>query len=227
MKVHDRVFCNRPQIIAAEYLSFGCSDITFSSYGPYWRQARKICVTELLCPSRINSFQFIRAQEIAQLLFTVSTHSEFELDLSELLMRLTNDVLCRVAFGKRFMGESTQRFGKEGKSLAGVLVETQELLGGFCVGDFFPSWSWVSSVSGFKKRLEMNLEDLRGVCDEIIKDHLKKKNEKKTEDFVDVLLRVQNQKDLKVPITHDNLKALVLVTSLLFYFLSYTSSILK
>ncbi|GKG31956.1 hypothetical protein Tco_0426906, partial [Tanacetum coccineum] len=30
------------------------------------------------------------------------------------------------------------------------------------------------------------------------------------EDFVDVLLRVQKQHDLEVPITDDNLKALVL-----------------
>ncbi|KAK9277668.1 hypothetical protein L1049_007215 [Liquidambar formosana] len=49
LKTHDHVFANRPQLLAAQYLSFGCSDVTFSRYGPYWRQARKICVTE--CPS--------------------------------------------------------------------------------------------------------------------------------------------------------------------------------
>lgn len=64
LKVHDDVFCNRPQLISAQYLSFGCSDVTFSRYGPYWRQARKICVTELLSPRRVNSFKFVRNEEV-------------------------------------------------------------------------------------------------------------------------------------------------------------------
>ena len=93
-------------------------------------------------------------------------------------------------------------------------METQELLGGFCVGDFFPEWKWVNSVSGYKRRLERNLEDLRAVCDEIIKerDQAKTTSLDGREDFVDVLLRVQQRDDLEVPITDDTLKALVLVT---------------
>lgn len=82
-------------------------------------------------------------------------------------------------------------------------------------GDFFPEWRWVNLVSGYKRRLMKNLEDLRSVCDEIIEEHLKKKKkEKNSEDFVDVLLRVQRQDDLEVAITDDNLKALVLVSSI-------------
>lgn len=126
-------------------------------------------------------------------------------NVSELLFKLANDVLCRVAFGKRFVGEG---------DLARVLIETQALLAGFCAGDFFPEWEWVNSVSGMKRRLLRNLEDLRRVCDEIINEHLKKRditNESGREDFVDVLLRVKEREDLEVPITDDNLKALVLV----------------
>ncbi|KMT01634.1 hypothetical protein BVRB_9g210960 isoform A [Beta vulgaris subsp. vulgaris] len=208
LKVHDHVFCNRPQIIAAQYLSFGCSDVTFSSYGPYWRQARKICVTELLAPRRVNSFQLVRVEELTRLLSTVSAQSGSEVDVSKAFFGLANDMLCRVAFGKRFISESTRGVGK---NLVDVLTETQELLAGFCVGDFYPSWGWVNSVSGFKRRLERNLEDLRRVCDEIIEEHIKKeRRENEGEDFVDVLLRVQKQENLEVPITDDNLKALVL-----------------
>ncbi|GAB4840539.1 hypothetical protein Ancab_021309 [Ancistrocladus abbreviatus] len=215
LKTQDHICCDRPQIIAAEYLSFGCSDVTFSLYGPYWRQARKICVTELLSSKRVNSFQLVRVEETDRLLSAVLTWSGSEVDMSELFFNLANDILCRVAFGRRFRGER----GK-GLDLVGVLTETQELLAGFCLGDFFPEWRWVNSVSGYRRRLERNLKDLRRVCDQIIEEHLKKNKdeegkfgEEEREDFVDVLLRVQKQEDLEVPITDDNLKALVLLAA--------------
>lgn len=140
-----------------------------------------------------------------------------ELNLSELFFNLANDIICRVAFGKRFITGSGK--GERKHELDKVLTETQALLAGFCIGDFFPEWGWVHSVSGTKRRLERNLKDLREVCDEIINEHLEKRevmksDEKLTgnnkEDFVDVLVRVRERDDLEVPISDDNLKALVL-----------------
>jgi cytochrome P450 len=215
LKTHDHVFASRPNVLAAQYLSFNRSDVSFSPYGPYWRQARKICVTELLSSKRVNSFQLVRDEEVNRLLGSVSGQSGSELDLSKMFFTLANDVLCRVAFGKRFKEESGE--GQK-RHLVGVMTETQELFGGFCLGDFFPDWEWVNSLSGYKKRLIRNLEDLRAVCEEIIGEHVKKGQDSYggdgKEDFVDVLLRVQQREDLEVPITDDNLKAIVLVISL-------------
>ncbi|KAI3863316.1 hypothetical protein MKX03_008271 [Papaver bracteatum] len=218
LKTHDHVFSNRPQIIGAQYLSFGCTDITFSRYGPYWRQARKICVTELLSPKRVNSFHLIRNEEVDILIDSISKLSGSEVDMSEKFFVLANDVLCRVAFGKRFISDD------ESNRLPKVLTVTQELFSGFCIADFYPGLEWINSVTGLKKKLLKNLSDLRSVCDEIISEHMNRdNNQNKTvgggghipapdrEDFVDVLLRVQKAGDLEVPITDDNLKALVLV----------------
>ncbi|PON39712.1 Cytochrome P450, E-class, group I [Parasponia andersonii] len=214
LKTHDHVFASRPQLVAAQYLSFGCSDVTFSRYGPYWRQARKICVTELLSPKRVNSFGIVRAEETSRMVSHVSTRSASEVDMSKVLFTLANDILCRLAFGRRFLREEEGGGAEPGEGqkrhLVGVLAETQELLGGFCVGDFFPEWEWVNSVSGYKRRLEKNLDDLREVCDEIIEEHEKATSLDGREDFVHVLLRVRRRDDLEVPITDDNLKALVL-----------------
>ncbi|KAL3728650.1 hypothetical protein ACJRO7_033260 [Eucalyptus globulus] len=215
LKTHDHVFANRPQLIAARYLSFGCSDITFSSYGPYWRQARKICVTELLSSKRVGSFQLVREEEMARLLGALRSLSGSEVNMSKIFFGLANDVLCRVAFGKRFITEGSEEGEKS--HLMRVLTETQDLLAGFSVGDFFPRWEWVNWVTGFERRLQNNLVSLRGVCDEIIGDHVKKRERRimgfdaddDSDDLLDVLMRVQ-QEDLEVPITDDNLKALVL-----------------
>lgn len=141
------------------------------------------------------------------MLSVVSTQSGLETNMSKMFFSLSNDILCRVAFGRRFKEE-----GEKGE-LVDVLTETQELLAGFSVGDFFPGWGWVNSVTGFKRRLKKNLQDLRRVCDEIIEEHLGRRDRRcvsEREDLVDVLLRVQQREDLDVAITDDNLKALVL-----------------
>ncbi|CAA6659669.1 unnamed protein product [Spirodela intermedia] len=51
LKTQDHVLASRPALLSAQYLSFGCSDVTFSPLGPYWRQVRRICVSELLSPA--------------------------------------------------------------------------------------------------------------------------------------------------------------------------------
>ncbi|KAJ9709673.1 hypothetical protein PVL29_001245 [Vitis rotundifolia] len=203
LKTHDHIFANRPPLTAAQHLSFGCTDVTFS-HGPYWRQARKICVTELFSPKRVTSFQLIRNEETHHLITSLSALSGSETDLSQLFFTLANNVLCRVAFGKRFMDDSEG----EKKHIVDVLTETQALFGGFCIGDFFPDWKWLNTITGFNRRLRKNLEDLIAVYNEIIEEHVNE--EKEREDFVGVLLRVQKRKDLEVAITDDNMKAIVL-----------------
>ena len=143
-KTHDHVFASRPPLTAAQHLSFGCSDVTFSPHGPYWRQARKICVTELLSPKRVTSFQLIQNEETHHLLTSLSALSGSETDMSQLFFTLANNDLYRVAFGKRFMDDSEG----EKKHMVDVLTETQALFAGFCIGDFFLDWKWLNSITG-------------------------------------------------------------------------------
>ena len=104
-----------------------------------------------------------------RLLGSLSAQSGSELDLGKMFFTLANDVLCRVAFGKRFKEDSGEDEGQK-RHLVGVLIETQALFARFCLGDFFLGWDWVDSLSGYMKRLRLskNLEDLRAVCEEII-----------------------------------------------------------
>uniref|UniRef100_A0A7N2KVX2 Uncharacterized protein n=1 Tax=Quercus lobata TaxID=97700 RepID=A0A7N2KVX2_QUELO len=70
----------------------------------------------------------------------------------------------RVGLVQRFKEESGEDEGQK-HHLVGVLTETQALFTGFCLGNFFPSWDWVDSLSGYTKRLSKNLEDLQAVCE--------------------------------------------------------------
>lgn len=216
LKTQDHALASRPALLSAQYLSFGCSDVTFSPLGPYWRQARRICVSELLSPRRVASFWVIRREEVDHMLRSVAAEAGPEVDMSKRFFALANDVLCRVAFGRRF--ENGEQGGKMG--LVEVLQESQRLFAGFDAGEFFPGivGAVLNVATGLRRRLERNLADLRAVGDQIIRDHKRKGigasgegGEAEDEDFVDVLLRVQKGGGPELPITDDNLKALVMV----------------
>ncbi|KAL5205432.1 hypothetical protein ABZP36_033641 [Zizania latifolia] len=210
LTTNDAALASRPHLLSGQFLSFGCSDVTFAPAGPYHRMARRVVVSELLSARRVATYGAVRVKELRRLLahLTKNTSPGTPVDLSECFLNLANDVLCRVAFGRRFP------HGK-GDKLGAVLAEAQDLFAGFTIGDFFPELEPIAStVTGLRHRLKSCLADLREVCDEIVDEHIGGNRQRipgdRDEDFVDVLLRVQKSPDLEVPLTDDNLKALVL-----------------
>ncbi|GJN13424.1 hypothetical protein PR202_gb00123 [Eleusine coracana subsp. coracana] len=207
---NDAALASRPHLLSGQFLSFNCSDVTFAPAGAYHRMARRVVVSELLSARRVATYGAVRVKELRRLLahLTKDTSPDTPVDLSQCFLNLANDVLCRVAFGRRFP------HGKDDK-LAAVLAEAQDLFAGFTIGDYFPELEpFASTVTGLRRRLKSCLADLRAVCDEIVDEHISGKRQRvpgdREEDFVDVLLRVQKSPDLEVPLTDDNLKALVL-----------------
>ncbi|KAF5741599.1 hypothetical protein HS088_TW10G00603 [Tripterygium wilfordii] len=67
MKTHDVVFASRPQIHSLRVMTYGYKNISFSPYGGYWRQLRRICAQELLSVKRVQSYQSIREQEMSKM----------------------------------------------------------------------------------------------------------------------------------------------------------------
>ena len=68
LKTHDMVFLDRPKMAAGKYTTYNYRDMTWSPYGAYWRQARKVCLTELFSAKRLDSYEYIRSEEMRALL---------------------------------------------------------------------------------------------------------------------------------------------------------------
>ncbi|EHA8588280.1 Cytochrome P450 71A1 [Cocos nucifera] len=214
LRTHDLPLSSRPQLCAAKQLFYGCTDIAFAPYGPYWRHARKICILELLSAKRVESYRPGRAAEVDQLVRRIATTASAAggaVNLSRLLGLYANGVLCRAALGREFAeGGEYDRHGFQK-----MLDEYQVLLGGFSLADFYPSLEWVTAVTGMKWRMERTFKRFDGFFDEIIEEHRKRKKtreggEEEDKDLVDVLLDVQKDGSLEMPLTMDNVKAIIL-----------------
>ncbi|KAL0928902.1 hypothetical protein M5K25_000832 [Dendrobium thyrsiflorum] len=204
LKTHDHVLASRPTLLAVEKIGYNSSGIGFSPYGPYWRQLRKICTEELLSTKRVKALSFIRYEEAQNLLYKIEKTVGFPVNLTEMFQEVSNMQITRSAFGKECT--SRQRF-----MLA--MKETIKLLPMLRVADLFPSFSSLFSFfdgSSFQmKRLHRAMDH---VLDEIIMEHQKKKvvAGEMEEDLVDVLLRIQKKGELQVPLTMENVKAVIL-----------------
>ncbi|KAF9594438.1 hypothetical protein IFM89_031040 [Coptis chinensis] len=209
LKTHDITFANRPHTTAAKLLFYGCIDGAFAPYGEYWRQVRKIFVIELLSIKRVQSFSFIREEEITNMIEKIShlCSEGATINLSEMLLGLSNDIVSRCVLGRK-------REKKDGENKFGDLSrELVHLLGAFSFGDFFPWLGWMDSLTGLIERIKKVSRDLDTFLDEIIDEHVKQMKQDGSDDkndFVDILLHVQKNNILDTKFTRENIKALVL-----------------
>ncbi|XP_059639287.1 cytochrome P450 71AP13-like [Cornus florida] len=206
LKTHDLALSSRPEIFSAKHLFYNCTDVVFSPYGAYWRQIRKICILELLSAKRVQSYSFVRKEEVARLVHRVAESYPGNTNLTKMLGLYANDVLCHMAFGRDFSaGGDYDRLGFQK-----MLEEYQELLGGFSIGDFFPSMEFMHTLTGMKSRLQNTFRRFDQFFDEIIKEHLNPEKKKEDNiDLVDVLLE-RHSEATEMPLTMDNIKAIIL-----------------
>ncbi|KAJ8620026.1 hypothetical protein MRB53_028555 [Persea americana] len=202
MKYQDLNFCSRPPFLPQKWLSYNFLDIAFSPYGEYWREMRKVCMVERFNQKRIQSFGFIREEEVARMVASISEYcsSSKAINLSDLLVTLTSNIICRAAFGKSYIG------GAEKSDFHKVFEETEAVLVAFFFSDFIPQLGWIDKLTGLKARLEKNFFDLDAFHERVIDEHLDPKRPRlEHQDFVDVLIQVQEDHNL----TRDHIKGVL------------------
>ncbi|CAL8142839.1 unnamed protein product [Prunus armeniaca] len=161
------------------------ASIAFAPYGDFWRELRKICVFELLSAERVQSFRSIREEEVGNLVESISSVSQ-----------------------------------------QGVAINfTIKLAGGFDIPDLFPSLGFLGYVTGKIPAMKRIRNKLGKILESIISDHMTKRSEdliasrtttgidkaeEEEEDFVDVLLKLQESNKLEFNFTTDRIKDVIM-----------------
>jgi hypothetical protein len=101
LKTHDHLFQDRQLFLSTEILNDNCSIATSS--GAYWRHLRKICLTELFSPKRLQSFQAMRSKELNSTMKSIRIQAGEGklLDLNFQLTSLTSNIMTQTLFRKR------------------------------------------------------------------------------------------------------------------------------
>ncbi|KAG6525146.1 hypothetical protein ZIOFF_015098 [Zingiber officinale] len=158
-KTHDLSFSDRPNTFVTKYTAYNSSDMVWSPYGPYWRQVRRLSLTELFSAKRLHSFSSIRVDEVHSLLRRIFDASP-QVVVKEFLFTFAFNVISRMAFGKQYIAQDF----KEG------IEELVMLFGVFNLGDYIP-WLGFLDLLGNVRRMKLLGRKLDSLYEQILVDH--------------------------------------------------------
>ncbi|XP_051133512.1 trimethyltridecatetraene synthase-like [Andrographis paniculata] len=200
LRIHDTVFASRPAVIAGRYISYNYSDMVWAPYGPHWRQARKIYLSEVFSAKKMESelFRRILAEERRDFFSRMHSLSGKPVLLRDHLFRYALSTINRMLLSERYFSESG--LGEEAGSVV-RLEEYQEMMdewfflnGAFNIGDWIPFLSFLD-LQGYVKRMKLLHKKLDRVYNFVVDDHLKRKVSGDGNDFVDTLLQMVENSD--------------------------------
>ncbi|KAL5579578.1 hypothetical protein UlMin_012020 [Ulmus minor] len=211
LKTHDVVFASRPRTAVGKYITYNYSNITWSPYGPYWRQGRKMFLMELFNNRRLDSYEHIRREEVKNLLKELFGSSKSPIVLKDNLSTLSLNVISRMALGKKYTDEtengivSPQEFRK-------MLDELFLLSGVLNIGDSIP-WIDFLDLQGYIKRMKALRKKFDLFLEHVLDEHNERRKAVKdyvAKDMVDVLLQLADDPHLEVKLDRHGVKAFTL-----------------
>ncbi|KAL6498422.1 hypothetical protein OROHE_026690 [Orobanche hederae] len=216
LKTHDTVFASRPALAAGKYTAYNYSDMTWAPYGPHWRQARKIYMSEVFSPKRLESFEQIRIEERRNLVSRLFSLSGKPVVVRDHLSRYTLSTISRMVLSNNYFGEDKFPDGVTLDELKGMLDEWFLLNGVRNIGDWIP-WLDFLDLQGYVKKMKALNKKLDRFLSYVIDDHKARRNAAEKgrhgpvgrDDMVDVLVQLAEDRTLDVKLTSDRMKGLL------------------
>ncbi|KAL8466345.1 hypothetical protein ACS0TY_035446 [Phlomoides rotata] len=209
LKTMDITFASRPKTAAGKYTTYNYSDITWSPYGPYWRQARKMCLMELFSAKRLQSYEYIRAEEMNSLIKEVFNSSGKAILIKDYLSTVSLNVISRMVLGKRYLDGNDKNAIVGPEEFKKMLDELFLLNGVLNIGDMIPYVQFLD-LQGYVKRMKIVSKKFDRFLEHVLDEHETRR--KKTEnyvssDMVDLLLELAEDPTLEVKLERHGVKA--------------------
>lgn len=222
LKTHDTIFATRPSLLSAKHMVFDQSDLSFSKYGSYWRNIRKLCTLKLLSNFKINSLRSIRSREVNLLVKSLKESSSSTsstrrvINLGAEVASLSMNISCLMVFGKKY---SDKEFNEKG--FQEVVRELMYLFGVPHLGDYFP---FLGSVfldpQGLTRRMKKVSKIFGKFLDMIIDEHLKlDEKDQNGNDFVWTMLELMRSGDIDFEFDRRHIKGVMLVRLYVYIYL--------
>jgi len=134
---YDAAISTRPKLVATEHLAYNGAMLILSPYGPYWRQVRKVALSEILANRRIEKLQEICVLEVQtsiKALFNVWKNNNNEsnyvlVELRQWFIELNFNIVLPMLVGKRYFGAMNELDEKEAQKCIKAVEEILRLMG--------------------------------------------------------------------------------------------------
>ncbi|KAE9449582.1 hypothetical protein C3L33_18519, partial [Rhododendron williamsianum] len=195
----DTVVMSRPKLISADHLSYNEAMFSFSPYGAYWRELRKITSVELLGSRRVKLLEHVRVsetedsiKELHKLWSEAKTNSGYVLvEMKKWFADLTMNVLVRMVAGKRCFGVAADGDEEEGRRCQKALRNFFHYVGLFLPADAIPFLRWLD-LGGHEKAMKETFKEMDGVISGWLEEHRRRREPgggyKGDQDFMDIML---------------------------------------
>uniref|UniRef100_A0A0E0M818 Uncharacterized protein n=1 Tax=Oryza punctata TaxID=4537 RepID=A0A0E0M818_ORYPU len=201
----DLAFADRYVSTTIATIYLGGRDLAFAPYGERWRQLRKLCTQQLLTAARVRSFRRIREEEVARLVrdLAASAAAGEAVNLTAKMAELVNDIVVRCSIdNEQFLD-----------ALRIALDQTTWLT----VADVFPSSKLARMLGTAPRKALASRKKIERILEQTIQER-KQIKERSTgtdetaagnECFLDVLLRLQKERNTPIPITNETMMLLL------------------
>ncbi|XP_073133412.1 cytochrome P450 83B1-like [Henckelia pumila] len=167
---------------------------------------RKLSLSHLFSVKQVVSFLPIRKEEVSRMIeeMTKTSDSSGLINVSRAAFLLTNRIICRAGFGKKYDEMGKKRFDE-------VFEEAQVTGTAFFLGDYFPLLGWIDKFTGMHSRLEKNFRELDNIYQQLIDDHLDpNRPESMNGDILDLMIKLKQDQTAAVQIDWDNIKGILM-----------------
>ncbi|XP_047065387.1 cytochrome P450 81Q32-like [Lolium rigidum] len=155
---HDVLFANRPRLPSARHLSNGYTTLGSSSYGPNWRNLRRIATVEVLSAHSVLRSAPARAAEVRDTArrLVLDAHEASDsrparADVKARAFELALNVAARMIAGKRYYGGGEESESEEAARFREMVREYFAMHGASNLQDFLPVLGMVD-FGGAKRR---------------------------------------------------------------------------
>ncbi|KAM3396827.1 flavonoid 3'-monooxygenase [Capsicum galapagoense] len=214
LKDQDTIFANRDVPAACRESSYGGKDIVWTPYGPKWRMLRKVCVREMLSGSTLDSVYALRKRELRQSINYFYNQAGLPVNVGEQMFLTALNVITSMLWGGTVKGEERISLVAEFRH---VVTDMTELLCTPNISDFYPGLARFD-LQGVTKKMNVLAKRFDKIFDSMI-DQRQKMNRnagtgtnvgQESKDFLQVLLKLNDKADSKMPLTMTELKALLM-----------------
>ncbi|XP_039140561.1 cytochrome P450 CYP82D47-like [Dioscorea cayenensis subsp. rotundata] len=175
---NDKVVAARPVNAATEHLGHNYAMFGFAPYGNYWRAVRKITLTELLSPARLEMLKHVPAAEVntcMKELFTMCTsdsHIVARVDMKKWFGNLNYNIVVQMIASKRYFGSGS--VSEEAWRFRDAATQFFHLILSFVPSDMFPFLGWMD-IGGYIKAMKKASKEMDDEMDRLVEEHRKRR----------------------------------------------------